>query len=689
MCLFRRLVREIAGFAPFASIAAAAMVPAVALLASGCGPSPSASAATTASAEIAAPARPVGRAVCGECHAKELRLWQGSHHDRAMEEPSEASVLGNFSDAKLDHEATVSSFDRRNGKFVVRTEGADGASHDLPVAYTFGVEPLQQYLVAARGGRFQALTVAWDSRPASEGGRRWFSLDPEGELVTPGDPLHWTGARLNWNTMCAECHSTDLEKRYRPDTDTFETGFGEIDVSCEACHGPGSRHVAWARGDLRPVEGKGLVVALARAGSFDPTLDPATGTARGGSDPSTLRRATQIDACGRCHSRRTPITERYEYGRPLLAGHDLALLDENLYHPDGQVADEVFEVGSFLESKMYRHGVVCSDCHEPHAGALRATGDALCTRCHDAGRFAQTSHHHHDPGSEGARCVECHMPAKTYMKVDVRRDHSLRIPRPDLSTKLGVPNPCAGCHEAKPARWAARAIESWTGRTPGAHWGEAIAAGRRGAADAPVRLARAIDDPAVPGIARATALGLLARQAGADPSEIERRVAVAVGEADPLLRRAAATAAEALDGETLWRLVSPLLSDEVTGVRIEAVRVIAPLVLERTRSGLLTIEDRRIFEAAAEDFRAAHRANAERPESPLNLGWLAAQLGDLESAERAFRRAVQLDPGFLAARLNLAEILRRKSRPSGFPLDRSTGGPNPMNDAPRGERRIP
>jgi len=636
----------------------------VAVVPWGCDPSSVAS-ASNATANLA-PAHPVGRQVCGSCHAKELALWQGSHHDKAMEEPTDATVLGDFRDATFTHQGVVTTLSRRSETFVVRTEGADGAPHDFPVAYTFGVEPLQQYLTAAPGGRFQALSVAWDSRPAAAGGQRWLSLDPSGERIAPGDPLHWTGARLNWNSMCAECHSTDLEKRYRPESDSFETRWGEIDVSCEACHGPGSRHVAWASGDRKPIEGKGFVVALARGGTFDPTFDPATGTARGGAiDPATSRSVTQIDACGRCHSRRTPIAERYEYGRPLLATHDLALLDENLYHPDGQIRDEVFEVGSFLESKMYRHGVVCSDCHEPHAATLRAAGDALCTRCHDAGRFAQSGHHHHAPDSAAARCVNCHMPSKTYMRVDERRDHSLRIPRPDLATKLGVPNPCASCHAAKSADWAARAVASWTGLNPSAHWAEAIVAGRRSLPDAPFQLARMIDDGEVPGIARATALGLLARQGGVALSEIAARVAAAEGEADPLLRRAAATAGEALDEEERWRLVSPLLSDDLLGVRIEAARVLAPLALGRARSGLLTVEERRAFDAAAEDFRSAQRANAERPESPLNLGWLAAQLGDLGEAESSFRRSIQLDPDFLPARINLAEILRRTGRAPG------------------------
>jgi cytochrome c553 len=77
----------------------------------------------------------------------------------------------------------------------------------------FGVYPLQQYLLPLDDGRLQALSIAWDSRPAEEGGQRWYHLYPD-EAIAHDDPLHWTGPYQNWNTRCAECHSTDLHKNY-------------------------------------------------------------------------------------------------------------------------------------------------------------------------------------------------------------------------------------------------------------------------------------------------------------------------------------------------------------------------------------------------------------------------------------------------------------------------------------------
>ncbi len=201
------------------------------------------------------PATFVGGQACAGCHAAETERWAGSHHALAMQKATSASVLGDFAGARLDHFGIVTSFSRSNDTFMVRTDGPDGALHDYEIAYTFGVYPLQQYLIAMPGGRLQALGVAWDARPKEQGGQRWIHLYPDQKLPT-GDRLHWTGRDQNGNYQCADCHSTDLRKDYDLATNTYATKWIDVDVSCESCHGPGSRHVAWAQahvgGDSNP-----------------------------------------------------------------------------------------------------------------------------------------------------------------------------------------------------------------------------------------------------------------------------------------------------------------------------------------------------------------------------------------------------------------------------------------------------
>jgi hypothetical protein len=572
----------------------------------GCAPKP---------APDPAPAMPpaaafVGRQTCAGCHGQEDRLWQGSHHDLAMQEATPASVLGDFDGASLTHFGVTSTFSRRDGKLFVRTDGPDGRLHDFRVAYTFGVFPLQQYLIEMPGGRLQALPLCWDARPAAEGGQRWFHLHPD-EPVPAGDALHWTGPNQTWNYMCADCHSTGLRKGWRAGKNVYETTWAEIDVSCEACHGPGSRHVAWARGDRKTDgNGKGFAVRLADPGRGTWIADPATGKGR---RLAPAVATDEVETCARCHSSRAVISDQgVEPGRPLLDSYRPALLDEGFYHADGQIDGEVYEVGSFLQSRMHAAGVTCSDCHEPHALTLRRSGNALCTHCHSAPKFDTPAHHHH--AARGAQCVDCHMPEKTYMVVDTRRDHSLRVPRPGPARKP--------------------------------HWGEAIQAGRESRPGAGAALAAVAVDSDVPAIARATALSLLRRNPG--PESLSA-IQAGLRDADPLVRLGAALAVEALDPGARLRLASPLLADPVRGVRIEAARILAG-------SGAPGLE------AALAEYRIAQEVNADRPESQLNLGWLAAVRGDLAGAEAACRSALRLDPSYAPARVNLADLLRLQGR---------------------------
>lgn len=562
----------------------------------------------------------VGRQTCATCHADEDRLWQGSHHDQAMQEATEATVLGDFDGATLTQFGVTSTFFRRNGRFFVRTDGPDGKLAEYPVAYTFGVAPLQQYLVEMPGGRLQALPLCWD-----EGGQRWFHLYP-GEAVPAGDSLHWTGANQNWNFMCADCHSTGLRKGYRSEENIYETTWSEVDVSCEACHGPGSRHVVWARGH-RKEDDKGFAARLKDPGRGTWIVDPETGN---GKRLAPAVKTAEIDTCGRCHSRRSLIQESDAQGQPLLDSYRPALLEEGLYHADGQIDGEVYEYGSFLQSRMHSKGVTCSDCHEPHSLTLRRPGNALCTHCHSAPKFDTPDHHKH---ARSAQCVDCHMPAKSYMVIDPRRDHSLRVPRPDLSVKIRTPNACNSCHADRSAQWAAAAVERWYGSDQPPHWGEAIHAARAGAPGAGPALAKVAADPSVPGIARATALSLM--RSHPDPDAIQ----AGLRDADPLVRLGAVMAAEAQAPESL----RSLLSDPVRAVRIEAGRALSA-------------------EPALSEYRAAQEANAERPEAQLNLGGLAARRGDLAGAESAYRMALRLDPAYIPALVNLADLFRMQGR---------------------------
>jgi tetratricopeptide (TPR) repeat protein len=607
-------------------------------------------------AQAAVDARYVGAVACARCHAKEDASWRGSHHDLAMQLPDDKSVLGDFSGTSFRHAGVTTSFSKRGDRFLVHTDGPDGKLHEYEVAYTFGFTPLQQYLIAFPGGRYQALGVAWDSRPRKEGGQRWFHLYPN-ERLTHTDPLHWTGRNQNWNFMCAECHSTNVRKNYRAADDRYETTFSEIDVACEACHGPGSAHVAWGeragRGAAYEKDAdKGLAVLL---------KDPAGGTWTRAAEEPTARRTVargsqvQLDTCGRCHSRRSVVSEEYVHGRPLLDTHRVALLEEGLYFADGQIQDEVYEYGSFAQSRMHRAGVTCSDCHDPHSLRVEPSADAVCARCHDDKTFATPAHHFHRPGSSGSRCVSCHMPVRTYMVIDPRRDHSVRVPRPDLGAKLGSPDACTRCHQDRTQRWAAEAATRWWPRLAARpQYGEAILAGRQRRPGAEGLLVKMLEDRATPAIARATAIELLGQRLSPSlVAPLER----ALSDEDPLLRVAAVQALSVLPEAERSRLLAPMLLDDVRSVRIDAARAMAAAPRER-----LTAQQQDARQRALGEYRLSQTINGERAESHMNLGTLALDEGRLDEAEREYRLALRFNPYFVPAFVNLADILRAQRR---------------------------
>ena len=593
----------------------------------------------------------VGKNSCNDCHPKETELYKGSHHDLAMQEANSDTVLGNFNNVTFSYNNITSRFFQRDGRYFVHTDGSNGELADFEIKYTFGITPLQQYLIEFPGGRLQALSITWDSRSRAAGGQRWFHLYPD-EKIDFTDELHWTGNNQNWNYMCAECHSTGLEKNYDLDSISYHTEWIEIDVTCEACHGPGSRHVELAReqppADLAAVAGAGLPVV------FNPTRQDQwifkDNSAIANLD--TVRTTDlQLDTCARCHSRRTTIDSKAVYGKPLHDTHSVSLLEPGLYHPDGQVDDEVYIYGSFVQSKMYAAGVNCSDCHDPHSARLRIDGNGLCGQCHRAELFDSVQHHFHKAGTDSAQCINCHMPAKNFMVIDNRHDHSFRIPRPDLSIKTGSPNPCNQCHQDESPQWAVAAIKQWYGKVIyDFHFAEALAAARANEPDAAVKLLRVVDDTGLPAIVRATAMTHLGAYLG--PDNIQSAL-TGLNSTDALLRSASLSALAGLSYADRLPVMEELLADPVKSVRLNAARLLAPFYKNN-----LPQEQKLLLDAVLEEYIDAQLENSDRAYANVNLGNLYIDLQRYAMAESAFKRAVREESNFLPAYLNLAELHR-------------------------------
>ena len=604
----------------------------------------------------------VGSRTCSECHSPQFHRWQQSPHDRAMDLATDETVLGDFEDARLTYQGITSRMFRDGARFMIHTEGPDGDMADFEVKYVFGFDPLQQYMVEFPDGRVQVLRVSWDSKQD-----KWFyhyPPDVRDEKLAPDDRLHWTGRMSNWQQMCAECHSTNVQKNYDPKLACYKTTFTEIDVGCETCHGPGSVHVELAESHSLFWDrhhGYGL-----------PNL-------------KSKNAKIEIESCAPCHARRHRVGADFRPGDELLDYYEPALLREGLYHADGQIQDEVYVYGSFLQSKMHAKGIRCTDCHDPHSTRLKHEGNQLCTSCHQhpAGKYDVPAHHHHQPGSPGAECVACHMPETHYMLVDPRRDHSIRIPRPDLSVALGVPNACTQCHlsienRGTGGRYAdllaaanagdggaektldqidaemLTATEKWYGKVEEKvpHYAWAFDAARKGKPEAEEMLTRLLQNKEIAPIVKATAIEHLAQINS--PSS---RALVVAGLADenPLVRGVSIRnlQPDAGAGDALIAAVAPLLRDPVRMVRSSAALVLAPL----NRS--LAPDIRRAFEQAAEELKAAQRADDDLASAHYNLGNFSLDLGHSPRAADQYKRALKIDPLFFRARFNLGMLYSR------------------------------
>jgi len=588
----------------------------------------------------------VGSKKCMDCHKAEYDKWQNSHHDRAMDVANNETVLGDFNNVAVEFHGVTSRFYRKEDKFFTNTQGPNGKIGEFEITHSFGWYPLQQYLVPFPGGRLQCLPIAWDVRE-----KKWYHLYPD-TSIDPKDWLYWTNAGQNWNGMCAECHSTNLKKNYDIQRNTYQTTWSEIDVSCEACHGPASRHVEWA--ELPDM-------ARPQAVNYDLVVK-----AKG------MDSREQVELCAPCHSRRAILGDYTHAELDLLDSMLPSLLTPELYFADGQILEEVYVYGSFTQSKMYSRNVRCSDCHDVHSIKKVKEGNSLCLQCHRTSIYDSKTHHFHKGKEEkgepikssdgkvlfavgtGAECVQCHMPERSYMVIDYRADHSFRIPRPDLSIKLGTPNACNRCHVDKTDQWSDEYITKWYGPGRRAHYGMIIAEGRNRSPVAHQNLIKLASDPLYPVIVRSTALSLLAAYPA---NETIRAYALALMDDEALIRRTAVDHLNVSDSKRQTELLTSMLYDPVKAVRIEAARRLTELADPQLDSNQKTV-----FQASLEEYQKSMEYSADFAFGRYNLANLYVALKQPQKAVENYQAAIKIDNLFYPAKVNLAMLYNQMGK---------------------------
>lgn len=586
----------------------------------------------------------IGKESCLGCHKEEYNLWLGSHHDMAMDTAVESTVLGNFNDCEFIHRGELHKMYKKDDRFFIFTQGRSGKFEEFQIVYTFGYRPLQQYLVPFEGGRLQCLPIAWDTEKD-----KWFHMADtiySDSDLQPDNWLYWTNQAQNWNGMCADCHSTNLKKNYDLKTKTFHTTWSEIDVSCEACHGPASGHINWTNlpEDSRP---EGVYAGFLF-------------------ESKSLDNWELLGICARCHSRRSVLGDCPDKNEDLLNYFIPQKLLEPFYHADGQILDEDYVFGSFTQSKMFEKEVKCNSCHDVHSGKLILKGNELCLQCHRTDIYNTSKHHFHKKPTnnlkrienssseplfeegEGAQCINCHMVGRYYMGIDYRRDHSFRIPRPDLTLEIGSPNACTDCHKDKTPEWAQQYIEKWYGIKKRPHYGQIFRLAQQGQDGVTDQLHLYATNELFPVMIRATALILLGNY---NDSLSQSAIRQSLSDSRSLIRHSALTSFTSLSVEDFIQTLEPMLTDPVLAIRTEAA-----FRLSEVHADSLSSNQKKALTNALEEYKKTNLYMSDFPGGQYNLGNYYINIGKYNMAEDALLEAIRIDDLFYRAKVNLAML---------------------------------
>lgn len=563
----------------------------------------------------------VGDQSCKSCHASQYKDWLSSDHFKAMQPANDSTVEGDFNNTSYTADGVTSRFFKKGDKYFINTQGDDNKYHDYEVKYTFGYNPLQQYLIAFPGGRLQVARQDWDLR-----NKKWFH-QYAGQKIPAHDWLHWTGNAQNWNTMCAACHSTNLQKNYDFEKDTYHTTYSVMTVSCESCHGAGQKHIDYIK-----------------SSSYKDGEKVKNSYMQMVKNSSQL---TQINTCTPCHSRRSEISADKLGSSELMDDYIPQLPTKEFFYADGQANDEDYTYASFLQSKMYNRGVMCSNCHNPHSGKILYAGNQLCMQCH-AKTYDNISHTFHQAGTIGAECKSCHMPGKVYMGNDLRYDHTFRVPRPDLSVKYGTPNACNNCHTDKTATWTANAITKWYGPNRAYHFAEDLIPASKQDANSEGHIMRLLNDTATPAIIKATALYYLK---DINTNTSAQTLIKNLQNINAQIRYQALRSLANFPVEVWLNVIGPALSDKVKAVRIAAADLLITIPSSQVPPSYYSA-----FTNAKNELEKYILYQSDFASGDALAGDYYLKLGDYYNAEKYYVRGLQKDTAMNYARLNLSVV---------------------------------
>ena len=455
-----------------------------------------------------------GPDACVDCHKGNFADWQNHSHKAMNAVANEATVLGDFtSGAEISYLGGVGKFYRVGDKYRMSYTRGE-LRREYEITQTIGSRFYQYYVGRALEGpepqgheaykvdqvlpfgywldRQTWVPIVHVSEENAEG-ERWEScltLKPEASAdgiqdvgVARGVFDSSVDVALTYSLACNYCHTTfplgDMFVRMPermgdtlPQRSLFELSdyvakshpeiwTGEkstFDFSNEAIQDMTRTFIAYDARDKAAT--LGVSCEACHLGCAEHAKEPSHLPAFVPQSPELLtfanvpksetgRNAANMNAiCGRCHSG----------ARPTYAG--------------GISTWNSTEHADAMRGSCYSE-LTCVDCHNPHQGIGKKwpktpeQDDESCLRCHEQFRVAEVRqlHTRHSAGSEGDRCMNCHMPKINEGMQDVVRTHTIFSPtQPDM-IEANQPNACNLCHLDQSIDWTLKYLQQWYGKS--------------------------------------------------------------------------------------------------------------------------------------------------------------------------------------------------------------------------------
>lgn len=385
-----------------------------------------------------------GSASCRECHERFYQLWGSSHHGLAMQGVDSTFIVGELSFDSASAEIQGYNFTAiiRNDSLIMQ-ETKDDKTTEYPAIHALGGKYIYYFLTPFEKGRLQVLPLAYDLKA-----KVWYNTPASAvrHFVDPleDEELDWHNFAYTFNTSCHSCHVSQLQNNYDHNSGEYITTWKEAGINCETCHGGSQRHIdifkKLKEGDEIPAD-IGLIVT------------------------KTFTHEQHNSSCAPCHAKMRSLTLSYPPGERFYDHFDLVTLEDPDFYPDGRDLGENYTMTGWHQGGCAKSGQIdCIHCHTS-SGRYRFADENFnnaCLPCHEKNVKNIWKHSNHPEGTEGIKCIACHMPKTTFARMD-RSDHSMRPPMPAATIEFESPNACNVCHTDKDPQWSNKWVSKWKG----------------------------------------------------------------------------------------------------------------------------------------------------------------------------------------------------------------------------------